>query len=149
MALVIGIGNEWRCDDGVGRYIARLLRCHAGNRARILEQTGEGTALIEAMQGACTVFLVDAVCSGASSGTVYRFEATSAPLPVALSGGSSSHAFGVNEAIEMSRALKRLPEELIVYGVEAGNIDFGHGLSPEVERAAEEVVKRLIGELGT
>jgi hypothetical protein len=60
---------------------------------------------------------------------VLRFDACSQPLPV---GGlrSSTHAFGVSDAVELARALGRLPDRLDVYVIEGENFTAGERLKP-------------------
>ena len=140
-ALVIGLGNEYRSDDAVGRAVARRLKASAGDEFRIKEESGEGGALMEAWKGAEFVVLVDAVESGALPGTICRIDARTKGVPIELF-HCSAHEFGVSEAIELARALERLPAEL--YGIEGRNT----GFSPEVE-AADEVVRRVKDELCT
>ena len=55
----------------------------------------------------------------------------------------STHALGVAEAIELGRALGRLPRRLLVFGIEGGSFDAGAGLSPEVERAVGQLTDEL------
>ena len=147
-ALVIGLGNEYRSDDAVGSAVARRLKASAGDEFRIKEESGEGGALMEAWKGAEFVVLVDAVESGALLGTICRIDARTKGVPSELF-HCSSHAFGISEAIELARALERLPAGLIVYGIEGRNFALGTGFSPEVEAAADEVVRRVKDELCT
>ena len=56
----------------------------------------------------------------------------------------STHAFGVAEALELARALNRLPPCLLIYGIEGKNFAMGTGLSPEVRTAAFEITKLVI-----
>jgi hydrogenase maturation protease len=144
--LIIGIGNEYRSDDAVGLIIARRLKDGAGARLAVLEQSGEGTALMETWQQAESVIVVDAVYAGAEPGTVYRFDAQDERLPAKFF-NYSTHAFSVAEAVELARALHQLPSRLVVYGVEGKNFSSGVGLSPEVERAAQVVVERIVNEI--
>jgi hydrogenase maturation protease len=51
-----------------------------------------------------------------------------------------THALGLAEAIALGRALERLPARLVVVGVEASETDSGHGLSPAVAGAVDEVI---------
>ena len=132
---VIGLGNEWRGDDGVGLEVARRLG------GRMLG--GEPIELAEALAGGTEVSVVDAVSSGAPAGTVHTFDASHEPLPARLFGASSTHTLGLAEALELARSLGRLPDRVIVYGVEGASFGFGKGLSPEVERAAEQLVEEL------
>jgi len=146
--LVIGVGNACRGDDGAGIVAARELAAQRLPGVRVMEMNGEGTSLVEAWKDAPSVLLVDAVSSGAAPGTIHRFEVKAEPLPRDLK-HRSSHSFGVAEAVEVARALGRLPPRLVIYGVEGRLFNPGQGLSPEVERAVEEVASRLISELRT
>ena len=98
--LVIGVGNPWRGDDGAGIEVAR--------RVGGIAFEGDGTGLVELWAGAEDAVVVDAAASGAAPGTVHRFDAAAGPLP-ARSLRSSTHHFGVADAIELARALDRLP----------------------------------------
>jgi len=144
--LIIGLGNQYRRDDAVGLIVARSLKEAAPEHVRVLEESGEATALIESWQGADTVILIDALDSGAKPGTVRRLDAHGQPIPTRFF-HCSTHAFGVAEAIELARVLGRLPPRLIVYGIEGKTFEAGLGLSPEVEKAAQEVVERVLGDL--
>jgi hydrogenase maturation protease len=141
LPLIIGIGNEYRGDDAVGLIVARRLKERLAGSFTVLEQSGDGAALMEAWQGAETVIIIDAVMSGAAPGTIHRFDASVQPLPKDTF-RCSTHAFGVAEAIELSRALSELPQSLVVYGIEGKNFAAGVGLSSEVEKAVGEVARR-------
>jgi len=141
LPLIIGIGNEYRCDDAAGLIVARRLKERLAGSFTVLEQSGDGAALMEAWQGAETVIIIDAVMSGAAPGTIHRFDASAQPLPKDAF-RCSTHAFGVAEAIELSRALSELPQSLVVYGIEGKKFAAGVGLSSEVEKAVGEVARR-------
>ncbi|MBP2314798.1 hydrogenase maturation protease [Azospirillum soli] len=140
--LVLGIGNRYRSDDAVGPVVADRLAA-LGLPAR--EHSGEGAGLIEAWSGAGRVVVVDATQSGAPPGTVRRLDAGAEALPVGMF-RYSSHRFGLAEAVETARALGRLPESLVIYGIEGRAFGFGEALSTEVAEAVEEVVRRVAGE---
>ncbi|NYZ16362.1 hydrogenase maturation protease [Azospirillum sp. RWY-5-1] len=141
--LVLGIGNRFRSDDGVGPAVVDRLRA-LGIPAE--ERSGEGAELIDAWQGHDTVIVVDACRSDAAPGTVLRIDAAAEPLPAGLF-HYSSHLFGLAEAVETARALGRLPRRLIVFGIEGAAFGFGDSLSPAVETAAGEVVRRVAAEV--
>ncbi len=143
LPLIIGIGNEYRGDDAAGLIVVRRLKERLGDSFAVLEQSGDGAALVETWRGAETVIIIDAVMSGATPGTIHRFDASAQPLPKNAF-RCSTHAFGVAEAIELSRALSELPQSLIVYGIEGKNFAAGVGLSSEVEKAVDEVVRRAL-----
>jgi hydrogenase maturation protease len=143
---VIGVGNEQRGDDGIGLLVARRLRASNLPGVTVLESSGEGAALMEAWKGARRIFLVDAVCSGLAPGTVRRFAAHDRPLPARPFAHTSTHAFGLVEALELARALGQLPPQVIVYGIEGGTFAPGAPLSPEVAQAAEKVARQIVQE---
>ncbi len=143
---IIGVGNEWRGDDGAGVAVARALREKALPGVIVLEATGEGAALMAAWQGADVVILVDAVRSGAGPGKIHRFDARDEHLPTDFF-HYSTHAFSVAEAVELARVLNRLPPRLIVYGIEGKTYEAGAGLSPEVAQGVEQVVERIGAEV--
>ncbi len=144
--LVIGIGNALRGDDAVGLAAARRVREASPAGVTVLEESGDGTALMEAWDGADVVVLIDAVRSGAAPGTIHRLDARAGPLPTGFF-PSSTHAIGPVGAVELSRALGRLPRRLIVYGIEGRTFAVGTALSPDVEAAVRVVVDRVLREL--
>lgn len=145
--LVIGIGNEYARDDDAGLLVARALKTQAPDKVDVLEQSGEGAALIESWKGTDAVIVIDAANSGSTPGTVHRFDASRKPLP-AESFRGSTHLVGLREAIELARALRQLPPRLIVYAIEGRNFSAGKGLLPELERAIPTAVAAVIAEIG-
>jgi hydrogenase maturation protease len=143
---VLGIGNAWQGDDAAGLAAAERLRGRAPAGVEVRELEGEPVSLVEAWDGADEVYVVDAVRSGSPPGTVHRLDASDEPLPATLS-AASTHTLGVGEAIELARALGRLPARLVVFGIEAESIAAGAELTPAVEGAVDETVELLLAEL--
>jgi hydrogenase maturation protease len=141
---VIGVGNAYRGDDAVGLLVARRL-CDRGLEA--IEEEGEPVALIDTFADRDTVVLVDAVRSGSTPGTVHRVDVSDRSLPTALLGSTSTHAIGLGEAIELARALGRLPRRIVVFGVEGARFDVGAALSPDVAAAVPGLVESVAAEL--
>ena len=144
--LVIGVGNDYRSDDGVGLAVVRALKVKELPDTLCLESDGDGTTLMETWSQASRVIIIDAVSSGAQPGTIHRFDVLMQPLPASYS-FSSTHAFGVAQAIQLARTLDQLPASLMVYGIEGKKFAAGTELSPEVERALSVVVERLEQEI--
>jgi len=136
--LVIGAGNPDRGDDAVGPVVASRLKRRAGDRFKVVEQAGEGLALMEAWEGADTVIILDAALSGAPCGAIHRIDATTELMPNDFF-RCSTHALGVAEAVELARALCQLPRRIIVYGIEGERFEAGAGMSAAVEAAALEL----------
>lgn len=143
---MLGIGNAWQGDDAAGLVAAERLRGRAPAGVEVRELEGEPVSLVEAWDGADEVYVVDAVRSGSPPGTVHRLDASDEPLPATLS-AASTHTLGVGEAIELARALGRLPARLVVFGIEAESIAAGAELTPAVAGAVDETVELLLAEL--
>jgi hydrogenase maturation protease len=145
-SVVIGIGNAYRSDDAAGLAVAARVRARAPDEVSVLEAEQEPTRLLDAWSGAHRAVVIDAVSSGAEPGTLHRFDASGGQLPEGLF-RSSTHAFGVGEAVELARALGRLPERVVVYGIEGASFVAGEGLTPAVAAAVESVAESVLHEL--
>lgn len=144
--LVIGIGSDFRCDDRAGLAAVRLLKEKNIPGVEIIEETGEGTALMERWKDAEYVFLIDAVSSDSPPGTIYRIDIQRQSIPKTFF-HSSTHQFGVAEAVEMSRALNRLPPHLIIYGIEGKIFSMGVEVTLAVNDAGLQAVDLVIEDI--
>ena len=140
--IVIGIGNQYRSDDAAGLLVVRRLREQPTGSYEVHERAGEGTALMELWKGAQRVVVIDAVESGAVPGRIHRFQANLEPLPAPIF-RDSTHAFGLVEAVELSRALHQLPPNLLIYGIEGESFEAGGEPSRAVLTAINDLVKEL------
>ncbi len=145
--LVLGVGNEYRCDDAVGLLVARRLRERRLPGVQVCEHDGEAASLMEAWRDARAVILVDAVAASTEPGVIMRLDAHEQPIPRALF-RCSTHAFGVAEAIELARALGELPPRLIVYGIVGLSWAPGTARCREVIGAIPTVERSVISEIG-
>lgn len=143
--MVIGVGKPLRGDDGVGAAVAQKLKEKKNNSIYIIDNDGEALDLMDVWVGAERVILIDACVTGGEPGTVRRFDASTDPLPAILE-RSSTHGFGVGEAVELARALGRLPGSCVIYAVEGAAFERGEGLSPRVAAAVDDVAARILAE---
>ena len=144
--VVVGIGNEYRGDDGVGLAIAERVRDRVPAGVTVVPCEQEPSRLIDAWLEADAAIVVDAVTSGAEPGTLHRFDAGVSPLPARVF-RSSTHAFGVGEAVELARALGKLPGRVVVFGIEGAEFAAGDALSGPVESAVEPAAQSVLDEL--
>ena len=144
--LLVGMGNPDRGDDGIGLVVARQLLGRVPPNVAIIERTGDALALIEDWTGRDAVILVDAAAPGTTPGRIHRLDMLNDELPAELS-LSSTHAFGVANAVGLARTLGLLPSTMIVYAVEGADFAPGAPLSAKVAAAVGEVVSRLTAEL--
>ena len=144
--ILIGVGSPIRSDDREGRVVVQRLRKDVPPDIPLFEETGDGAELFDAFRGADCVILVDAVQSGAPPGTIQRFDARAEKLPAWFS-HSSTHTFGVAEAIELARTMEELPDKLIVYGIEGLDFSAGTELSPEVAESVPVAANLILQEI--
>lgn len=144
--LIIGLGNPFFSDDGVGSVVAKCLKERIPPDVRIIEQNMDGIALMESWKDVDFVIVIDAVRSGSKPGTVLRLDPFKQPIPIEHF-GQSSHTLGLAQAIKLAGLFDSLPSTLIVYGVEGKDFGAGMGLSPEVQQAVEEVVRLVLRDI--
>ena len=140
---IIGCGTADRGDDAAGLLAARRLRALG---VEALEHSGDGLALMERWEGNDTVILIDAVVTGGAPGTLTVWNGRRAP--VLDDCRSSTHMFGVAEAVKMARVLGRMPRRLWIYGIEGRRFEMGSAPNAEVVAAAEQLARRLAREGG-
>ena len=144
--VVIGVGNPLRGDDGVGLVVAAALEDRVPPGVSVVPCEQEPSRLLDAWNGAEAAIVVDAAALGDEPGTVRRFDASETAIPAGVF-RSSTHAFGVGDAIELARALGRLPQHVLVYGVEGGRFAAGEPLTAPVEAAVEQVAAAVLSDL--
>ncbi len=135
--LVVGIGNPVRGDDAAGLLAVQTV----GTSETVVEHDGEPASLMALWQGYEAVMLIDAVSTGNRPGTIVEIDVVRSRLPDGLC--RSTHALGPAEAVELARALGKLPAEVTLIGIEGKDYSFGSGLSAEVEAAVDRVVERV------
>jgi hydrogenase maturation protease len=143
---VIGVGNEFRRDDGAGPAVVAALHDLAPDGVRLAVTDGEPTRLIEAWAGAALAIVVDAVrADPPRPGRVHRFVLDQ---PRAIGRPASSHGLGLGDAVALAVALDRMPDRLIVHAIEAADLTQGPGLTPPVAAAVGTVARAILADIG-
>ena len=147
--VVIGIGNDFRRDDGAGPAVVARLRGQAPPGVRLVVTDGEPARLVEAWTGAALAVVVDAVrAEPLRPGRVHRF-VLDRPRPVGLvRRAASSHGLGLDDAVALAVALDRMPGRLIVHAIEAADLSQGPGLTPPVAAAVPVIAAAVLADLG-
>jgi hydrogenase maturation protease len=137
--LVIGVGNMQRGDDGAGLLVAQALRAENADRLIIEESSGEIADIVELLQTSEDVIVIDAMRSGKPAGTTVWIDPLR-PSSAAESTISSTHGFGVAQAIELLRSMKKLPRRIRILGIEGQYYALGAPISPPVQEAVKTAV---------
>jgi hydrogenase maturation protease len=150
-ALVVGLGNPDRGDDAVGAEVARAVADRGLPGVRVVEHE-DPTGLLDVWAGHDPVVVVDAVRSGDLPGTVHQLETGDGAPPMqsrawSATGRGGTHAFGLGAAVELARALHRLPARLVVIGVEADTFEYGAPLAGPVAAAVQPAADRVLAVL--
>jgi hydrogenase maturation protease len=146
--VVIGVGNEFRRDDGIGPEVLSRLHGRTADGVRLVASDGEPARMIEAWTGASLAVVIDAVLVHPPvPGRLHRIMVDRADCgdirPV------SSHGLGLGDSIALGRALGRMPDRLIVHAVEAADVGQGIGLTPAVAAATDALITAVLSDVNT
>ncbi len=146
--VVVGLGNPFLMDDGVGVRAAQLLAARlAGGQVDVRESSWGGMRFLDLLAGYGRAIILDAIeWRRGPPGTVYRLTADEAVPTVRA---MSYHDLSLGSALALGRALDiPLPVETVFFAVEAeATHTFGEQLTPAVEAALPEVVRRVEAQL--
>lgn len=151
--LIIGLGNPYLGDDGVGCVIADRVYERLANHTWKPETTVEidnlsvgGLRLMERMVDYDRVIIIDALTTGKyPEGQVITFPIEK--LPVHAQGHlSSAHDTSLQDALQMGRTLGiDLPAQIEIVGIEARHVyDFSEDLSPPIAAAVPKAVETVM-----
>jgi hydrogenase maturation protease len=145
--LVLGLGNTLMSDDGFGVHVVEALRSRyrMPEGVALLDGGTLGLDLLPRLEGVKRLLIVDALQMGGTPGAVYHLRGEE--VPRAFAAKLSVHQMGVQDLLAVAELQGHLPAELVVWGVQAGVIDMGLDLTPEVSGALEEVLSGIVAEL--
>lgn len=138
MKLIVGVGNRYRRDEGVGPAVVDRLT-EGKTLAPGIQAVDAGTpgvGLLEIARGADRMVVVDAMRTGGAPGTIHVVE-PGRLRSLGQEAELSLHGVSMLGVIRLAEALgERLPEIAIV-GVEVEDVGWGEGLSPGVDLAVD------------
>jgi hydrogenase maturation protease len=143
--LVLGLGNVLMGDEGIGVHVVRALEKHTlPDGVECLDGGTGGFVLLEPLQNADRIVLIDAAADGNAEGTVTRTTPRfSRDYPPTL----TAHDIGVKDLLDVFYIQGGGPE-VVLYAI---TIDprqpIRMSLSEGGEKAAEEAVQRILAEL--
>ncbi len=143
--LVVGIGDPSRGDDAAGPEVASRVGRLGLPDLEVVEHE-EPLALVEHLATYDEVVVVDATGPRGEPGRIHVWHVGAVPLrhdPGAL----GSHGLGVAEAVELARALGRLPRRLTLVAVQGESFEVGAPLSARVQAALDEAVRVVVAVL--
>jgi len=112
---------------------------------RLFDAGTDGVAVVFEGRGCRTLIIVDACQSDSEPGTI--FEMAGAKLQQAYRPSLNLHDFRWDHALHAGRSLygADFPKDVVVLLIEAADVGFGRGLTPQVASAVENVKARIEG----
>lgn len=145
--LVLGLGNVIMGDEGVGVHVVRALEQHPlPANVECLDGGTGGFTLLEPLQEAGRIILIDAAADGNPPGTVTRTTPKfSRDYPPTL----TAHDIGVKDLLDVFYIQGGCPD-VVLYAI---TIDprqsISMELSPAIAKAAEVAIAKILAELGS
>jgi hydrogenase maturation protease len=143
--LVLGLGNVIMGDEGVGVHVVRALEKHAlPPNVECLDGGTGGFILLEPLQNAGHIILIDATDDGNPPGTVTRTAPRfSRDYPPTL----TAHDIGVKDLLD-AFYMQSGEREVVLYAITINpKQPIAMELSPALARAADEAIGRILEEL--
>ena len=141
--VLIGIGNSFRRDDGVGLAVGEEIGKTGLAGVRVVTAIGEPAAILDVWDGAQVAVVVDAAFGeGSRPGIVRRWT----PGDEATGNMVSSHAFGLPQTYALGSALGRLPQRLVGFTIDVADVSLGVGLTPAVAAAIPALITAVVAE---
>ncbi|MDZ7267535.1 MAG: HyaD/HybD family hydrogenase maturation endopeptidase [candidate division KSB1 bacterium] len=142
--LILGIGNVLLGDEGIGVHVVQHLQNMPLPEGVACLDGGTGSFnLLEPMQQAGKVILIDAIMDGAPAGTVRRHRPRfSQDYPRTL----TAHDIGLKDLLDAFYLLGN-PPEVILYAVSISALQgVGTELSPELATVIPQVAQLVLAE---
>ncbi len=144
--LVMGVGNILLRDEGVGvRAVRALEAMDWPGGVEFLDGGIFSQDFFHLYQGYAWLVVLDCVKAGDPPGTFHRLE--EADLARASRSAVGVHDFGMLDSLTFAEVLGGSRPRLVVLGVEPGTIEYGDGLTPEVDAALPVLVEAAAREI--
>lgn len=143
--LILGIGNTLMGDEGIGVHVVRALEeKELPSNVECLDGGTGSFLLLEPMQRADKVFLIDATLDGGDPGTVQRIEPRfSTDYPATL----TAHDIGLKDLLDVLYLLGGAPQ-VTLYAVSIAPLyDLATGLSQQMQLIVPEIAERVYDEV--
>lgn len=142
--VIAGIGSEYRCDDGAGPAVARLVAERLSGVTDI-GPVGEPLDLLGKWDDAELAVIIDTVRSGRAPGTIQIFELDGVlEDSLVASETTSTHGIGFVGALRIAQAIESVPRRAVLVAIEGTTFAAGTSLSPAVSHAVEDAAAQVV-----
>jgi hydrogenase maturation protease len=150
--LIVGIGSP-HGDDQAGWRVVDALRAILSSAIEVREASTP-SQLLDWLDCVGRLIICDACQvhrrvrddSAGATQSVHRWQWPT--LQVSMLRSAGSHSFGLPQVLQLAERLGRLPQDVIVFGIEGRQFDAFASLSPNVEELIDKVVEKIADESG-
>lgn len=140
--LILGVGNPFRRDDGIGPAVIRRLQSENNLKdVDLLDGGIDGLALLDDIKLYQKALIIDAVDMGMNPGAIQIFSPAEAKLTIRTD-ALSTHGFGLAEMLAFMEALG-ITTDVRILGIQAKDISFGEDITPEVCSQLETIIAAI------
>jgi hydrogenase maturation protease len=144
---VVGLGNLILSDEGVGVHVVQRLAEAYGFPDDVVLIDGGTSAidLLDQLVEAEHIIFIDAARIGEPPGSIVALEG--ARLPVWFRERMSPHQIGLADLLATLSLLDHTPESVTLIGIEPQSMELGTELTPDVEAAVGEALRKVLEKL--
>ncbi len=141
--IILGVGNLLNRDEGVGIHAVRALQAQntLGAEWEIVDGGTLGLNLLPLVEEASHLIVLDAMDARRAPGTLIELPRDEVPLFSTLK--MSQHQLLFQEVLGLAHVRGRLPEHLVLLGIQPADLSVGVELSPVVARALPQLLARV------
>jgi len=138
----VGIGNEFRSDDGVGLAVVRDLEQKYSERCPFYYFQEDTISILSLFELYSRIVIVDAVVTGEKPGTIHRLDLTD-HIPDSVEMKFSGHILDIFDVLRMEKELYGSYPEIHFFGIEGINFHHGTEMNDDVKIAADRLTEKL------
>jgi hydrogenase maturation protease len=144
--LILGVGNILLGDEGVGvRVVETMKEMDMPDNVELIDGGTGAFDLLDVVSGHNKVIIIDAVQGNDEPGAIYRFY----PGDIGMQRRclTSVHQVNMLDALSLTKLTGNPPKEIIVFGIEPKNMEWGLELSAKVQAVIPRVIELVMDEL--
>lgn len=150
MIRILGCGNPLVGDDGIGVHIANKLmemRSELPDNVEVIDAGVGGLELLNFMENAEQIIIVDAVKGAGDVGSVHRFEIED--IKNAISGDALSiHDTSIADVLCIAQHVQEMPKSVKIFAIEIEEAEeVSICLSEKVQASVDEVISMILDEI--
>ena len=142
---ILGVGNEFRCDDGLGLRVVEVLRSWSlPSGVEVAAAPQDPVRLLDLMASYDAAVFVDAAEMGEEQGAIRVLRDTAQWQEVTLP--ATVHGLGLQHVVALAALQGTGPRDVRLVAVQARRVDVGNELSPAVAARLGDIARIALEE---